>query len=49
MRTGPVSFKGQNYLLNHVYPNFFFHVTTVYDILRHNGVELGKRDFLGKP
>jgi hypothetical protein len=49
MRTGTVSFKGQNYLLNHVYPNFYSHVTTAYDILRHNGVELGKRDFLGKP
>jgi len=30
-------------------PNFYFHVVTVYDILRHNGVELGKRDFLGNP
>jgi hypothetical protein len=49
MRAGPVSFKGLNYLLNFVYPNFYFHVTTTYDILRNNGVELGKRDFLGKP
>jgi hypothetical protein len=49
MRTGPVNFKGQQYLLNHVYPNFYFHVTTTYDILRHCGVELGKRDYLGKP
>jgi hypothetical protein len=49
MRTGPVNFKGQQYLLNHVYPNFYFHVTTSYDILRHCGVELGKRDYLGKP
>jgi len=40
-------FTGQGYLLNWVLPNFFFHVTTAYDILRHNGVELGKRDFLG--
>ena len=38
--------KGQPYLLAQVLPNFFFHVTTAYDILRHNGVELGKRDFL---
>jgi hypothetical protein len=30
-----------------VLPNFFFHVTTAYDILRHNGVELGKKDFVG--
>ena len=49
MRTGPVSFKGQAYLLNNVHPNFYFHVTTAYDILRHSGVELGKRDYLGKP
>jgi hypothetical protein len=28
-------------------PNFYFHVTTAYDILRHNGVDLGKRDFIG--
>jgi uncharacterized protein len=38
---------GQEYLLNNVYPNFFFHVTTAYDILRHNGVPIGKRDFTG--
>ena len=49
MRTGPVSFKGLNYLLNFVHPNFYFHVTTTYDILRNSGVELGKRDYLGKP
>ena len=49
MRTGPVSFKGQSYLLNNVHPNFYFHCTTAYDILRHSGVELGKRDYLGKP
>lgn len=49
MRAGTMNFKGQNYLLNHVHPNFYFHVTTAYDILRHCGVELGKRDYLGKP
>jgi hypothetical protein len=38
---------GQEYLLNSVYPNFYFHVTTAYDILRHNGVPVGKRDFTG--
>lgn len=43
----PVSFKGQNYLLNFALPNFFFHVTTAYDILRHNGVLIGKLDYLG--
>lgn len=40
-------YKGQEYLLYRVLPNFYFHVTTAYDILRHNGVLLGKRDFLG--
>lgn len=42
-----VTYKGQAYLLNRVLPNFFFHITTAYDILRHNGVELGKKDYLG--
>jgi hypothetical protein len=40
-------FTGQSYLLSYGLPQFFFHVTTVYAILRHNGVELGKRDFMG--
>ena len=48
MRSGERRFKGMQYLLGHAYPNFYFHVTTAYNILRHNGVELGKRDFLGK-
>ena len=48
-RTSERSMKGQPYLLNHVLPNVFFHCATAYDILRHNGVELGKQDFLGKP
>jgi hypothetical protein len=39
--------KGQRYLLHNALPNFFFHVTTAYDILRHNGVEVGKRDYMG--
>jgi len=38
---------GQSYLLNYGLPQFFFHVTTSYAILRHNGVEIGKRDFMG--
>ena len=42
-----MNFKGQGYLLGWVFPNFYFHVTTAYAILRHNGVDLGKRDFLG--
>ncbi|MBD9655619.1 DUF1993 domain-containing protein [Pseudomonas sp. PDM12] len=40
-------FQGQAFLLDHVLPNLYFHTTTTYAILRHNGVELGKRDFLG--
>jgi len=47
-RTSERTFKGQDYLLGYALPNFFFHVTTTYDILRHNGVELGKSDYLGK-
>ena len=42
-----MSFKGQHYLVHFVLPNFYFHCTTAYDILRHCGVELGKRDFIG--
>jgi hypothetical protein len=44
-----VDFKGMQYLLGHALPNFYFHVVTAYDILRHNGVEIGKRDYLGNP
>jgi hypothetical protein len=40
--------KGLDYVLNFVKPNVYFHVTTAYNILRHNGVELGKRDFTGE-
>jgi hypothetical protein len=47
MRAGELKFTGLQYLLGFAYPNFYFHATTAYDILRHNGVELGKRDFLG--
>ncbi len=43
-----VTYQGQDYLLNRVLPNFYFHITTAYDILRHNGVELGKKDYLGR-
>jgi hypothetical protein len=42
-----MSFKGQVFLLQVALPNFFFHATTAYAILRHNGVELGKSDFIG--
>jgi hypothetical protein len=41
------TFKGQAYLLQQALPNFWFHVTTAYAILRHNGVEVGKKDYMG--
>jgi hypothetical protein len=41
-----VEFTGTDYLLKRQIPNFFFHITTAYDILRHNGVDIGKRDYL---
>jgi uncharacterized protein len=47
LRGKDVTFLGQPYLFNFVIPNVFFHVTTAYDILRHNGLEIGKMDFLG--
>lgn len=49
IKVGPneMTFTGQDYLLNFVLPNLYFHVTAAYLILRHNGVELGKMDFLG--
>jgi hypothetical protein len=47
MRGQDVKLAGQQYLLAHAWPNFYFHVTTAYNILRANGVDLGKRDFLG--
>ena len=49
MRAGELKFTGLQYLMGHAYPNFYFHVTTAYNILRHNGVEIGKRDFIGSP
>lgn len=42
------TFVGMPYLLNYVLPNLYFHTTTAYAILRHNGVEIGKQDYLGK-
>ncbi|MDI1258570.1 DUF1993 family protein [Aquabacterium sp.] len=47
MRDRVVESKGQQYLTEAVLPNFFFHVTTAYNLLRHGGVEIGKRDYLG--
>jgi hypothetical protein len=39
--------SGEDYFVEHSVPNFYFHMATAYGILRHNGVDLGKRDFLG--
>ena len=51
LKLGPreVQWKGMQYLLGFALPNFYFHVVTAYDILRHNGVELAKRDYIGNP
>lgn len=46
-RGGTRTMPGLPYLLNHLVPNVHFHVTTAYNILRHNGVEIGKQDYLG--
>jgi hypothetical protein len=46
-RNGPVNFQGLPYLLTYALPNFYFHLTTAYNILRHNGVEIGMMDYLG--
>ncbi len=46
-RDGSITLKGEFYLKHFVLPNFFFHVTTAYALLRHNGVDLGKSDYLG--
>jgi hypothetical protein len=48
MRSGDLQFTGQSYLLSFVLPNFYFHATTLYALLRHAGVPLGKMDFLGR-
>jgi hypothetical protein len=47
-QTSTRTMQGMPYLLSHVTPNVYFHVTTAYAILRHCGVEIGKQDFLGK-
>ena len=44
-----VTFKGLQYLCGHALPTFYFHIVTAYNILRHNGVEIGKRDYIGTP
>ena len=45
--TGDIQMKGLELVLNRSMPNFLFHCTTAYNIMRHNGVEIGKRDFMG--
>ncbi len=45
--SGEMKFTGKDYVTGFALPNFYFHVTTAYAILRHNGIEIGKRDFLG--
>ncbi len=47
LRTRTLNFDGKTYLQHFVIPNMYFHITTTYNILRHNGVELGKQDFIG--
>jgi hypothetical protein len=49
VQAGPntLHFKGQPYLINYALPNFYFHLATAYGILRHNGIEIGKKDFIG--
>lgn len=44
---GEMNFTGINYLLHFALPNVYFHITTAYNLLRHNGVEIGKMDFIG--
>ncbi len=46
--SGAVTYKGEFYLLHHVLPNFFFHVTTAYNLVRQLGVEVGKGNYLGR-
>jgi hypothetical protein len=47
LRSGPLTLPGRTYLLQFALPNFHFHVTTAYAILRHKGVAIGKMDYLG--
>jgi len=49
LRAREVPYKGMQYLLGFALPNFYFHVVTAYAILRHNGVELGKAEYIGQP
>jgi hypothetical protein len=49
LRTITINMKGLPYVCSFVLPNVYFHITTAYNILRHNGVDLGKKDFVGPP
>ena len=49
IRDKEIAFTGTQYLFGFVIPNMYFHITTAYAILRHNGLDIGKMDFLGKP
>lgn len=49
LRQGPTTMRGLDYLRDFALPNFYFHATTTYALLRHAGVALGKPDFLGRP
>jgi hypothetical protein len=49
IRVATLKMPGLQYVTTFVLPNFYFHATTVYALLRHNGLELGKRDFIGPP
>ena len=49
LRSGELTMPGAVYLASWAIPNFYFHMTTAYDLLRHSGVELGKTDYLGTP
>ena len=47
-RVGAMQFTAHDYLIGFALPNFYFHVTTAYDILRHNGLPLGKTIYMGR-
>ncbi len=47
VRGNTLEFRGAEYLVGYALPNFYFHVTTAYAILRHNGIDIGKKDYLG--
>jgi hypothetical protein len=46
-RDRTATFDGRSYVIGYVLPNFYFHVTTAYDLLRHKGLEIGKADYIG--